>query len=247
MTQEGVNAVYQMRGLGTAPKLPENMVGATRQATRGGARFYGADGKSINGADDFLHSFNSQAVDPFREYTVGNYLGMAGLLAGGIGAGTAIAAGAGASGAGATGSGLGIFSNGGAAGLAGVGGGNAGALAAAGGITGGAGTGFLGSLGGGAGLLGANSIKNAGRLGSLLGNGGGGGGGAASGGGGDVTLPYMGLGSNYGQPTQQPQQPQQPQAGMMGSQVPNMLPSMNQPLQSFNRKPYQFSGSTIWI
>jgi hypothetical protein len=157
-------------------------------------------------------------------------------LAAGTGAGTGTGLGTGAAGGLQASSGLGIFANGGAGGLAGVGGGNAGALAASGAITGGAGTGFMGSLGGN-GLLSANSIQNATRLNGLIGGGDSGGGGS---------LPYMGLGSNYGQPAMQ-QAPQQ-QAGLMGSQMqPRMLPSMNQPLQSFSRKPLQFSGQTIWI
>lgn len=73
-----------------------------------------------------------------------------GLLAAGYFGGGALAGGG--SGAGASGN-LGIFSNGGTAGMSGVGGGNAGALAASHGIQGGAGigsatqsSGFLGSL-----------------------------------------------------------------------------------------------------
>lgn len=130
-----------------------------------------------------------------------------------------------------TGSGLGIFSNGGAAGMSGVGGGNAGALASSGAIGGGAGAGagvpsWLSRAGG--------LINNAQDLGGLLGGG--------QSGGGNVTLPYMGMGSNYGKPTQQ----QQPQP-MLGSQMPKILPSMNQPLQSFGRKPLQFNGATVWV
>lgn len=156
LTQDGVNAVYQLRGVANPPTLPPNLVGATRQATKGGAFFSGPQGR-VNGGNPFLHTFNSQVVDPFREYTVGNYLGMAGLLAGGAAALGPSGAGVwgGGGGAGATGSGLGVFSNGGAAGLAGVGGGNAGALAASGAIAGGAGagagTGILGTLAGTAG------------------------------------------------------------------------------------------------
>ena len=72
------------------------------------------------------------------------------------------AAGGAAAAAPEAGSGLGIFANGGTAGLAGVGGGNAGALAASGGIAGGAGIGgtTAGALGGASGLV--NSVSGAG-------------------------------------------------------------------------------------
>jgi hypothetical protein len=54
----------------------------------------------------------------------------------------------GGAGGGSTGSGLGIFSNGGTAGMGSVGGGNAGALASSGGISGGAGMGTAGTAAG---------------------------------------------------------------------------------------------------
>lgn len=212
---------------------PGNTGGATNRDVLGGGKF---------GLRGWLN-----------QHPVGATLAMIGLAAGGAAlmpaAGGAAAGGAagGAAGTGAAGatglgtgaagglqasSGLGVFANGGAGGLAGVGGGNAGALAASGGITGGAGTGFLGSLGGN-GLLSQGSIANAGRLNGLLGGGDSGG-----------ELPYMGFGSNYGQPTQ-PQQATQ-QQGMLGSQT-RLLPSMNQPLQSYGRKPLNFGGATIWV
>lgn len=148
-TQAGVDEVYRRLGLGPAPTVPAEFAGQALMPTRVGRRY--RDGSPITGnARDFLNTFGQQAVDPFRTYGVGNYLGLAGMLVGAAGAAGAFsgAASAGASGgaasgsAGATGSGgLGVFANGGTAGLAGVGGGNAGALAASGGITGGAGTG----------------------------------------------------------------------------------------------------------
>jgi hypothetical protein len=166
MTQEGVNAVYRLRGLGSAPTLPANLVGAKRQASKGGVFFIGPNGR-VNGGSDFLNTFNRQAIDPFREYNVGNYLGLAGLLVGGYGAGQAIAAGANAANAGNAASNLGYFSNGGAGGLTGLGGGNAGQLAASGAITGGAGTG--GTIGGALGGFSpvANMISGVGGAGGV--------------------------------------------------------------------------------
>jgi hypothetical protein len=140
--------------------------------------------------------------------------------------------GAGGAGGLQTSSGLGIFANGGAGGMANVGVGNAGVLANSGAIAGGAGGAGLGGLGG---TLANGATRYAGTINDLLGA-------ASGGGGGNVELPYMGLGSNYGKPTQQ-QQPQR----MLGSQMPNILPSMNQPLQNFGRKPLQFSGQTVWV
>lgn len=165
-TQEGVDALYTARGLGVAPRVPPELIGGKPGAGRDSIHIYGADGKLIHGGGSrsFLNNFYGQAIDPFRPTTVGNYLGMAGLLAGGAGALSSLGAGAAAGGAGGsgTGAGLGVFSNGGAAGLAGVGGGNAGALAASGGILGGAGIGGTigGALGGLSGV--ANSISGVG-------------------------------------------------------------------------------------
>jgi hypothetical protein len=186
-TQEGVNTVYAMRGLGQAPTIPPGTEGMRRGSGRDVA-FYGPDGKPVKGGaaapfSSFLHDFTSTAVDPYRHYDVGNWLGVAGMVVGGAMAGGAAAGGgsaggggagaAGGAGGGGSGSGLGIFANGGAGGMAGVGGGNAGALAASGGIAGGAGVGgtTAGALGGASGL--ANSVSGVGGSGGGMGTTGG--------------------------------------------------------------------------
>lgn len=178
-TQDGVNTVYAMRNLGTPPTVPANLEGVALMRGRGGVPV-GANGRPITGyasAIPFLDTVTRQAEDPFRHYGVGNWLGVAGMIAGTAGAaglygapaaagGSGAAAGAAAGEAGGTGAGLGIFSNGGTAGLAGVGGGSAGALAASGGIAGGAGIGgtTAGALGGASGI--ANGISGVGSGGS---------------------------------------------------------------------------------
>jgi hypothetical protein len=152
-TQEGVDRIYAILGLGTAPRVPAGLIGNRPNVGRTSMMILDANGKRVGTRSgeiaDFLNDFGKRAVDPYREYGVGNYLGVAGLLAGGAGAAGAFTGAAAAPGA-ATGSNLGVFANGGTAGMAGVGGGNAGLLASTGGIAGGAGIGgtAAGALGG---------------------------------------------------------------------------------------------------
>ncbi len=168
-TQEGVDRLYQILGLGTAPRVPAGLIGNKPMSGRASLAITDANGKRVGSRTgeigDFLNLFGRQARDPYREYGVGNYLGLAGMLVGGAGAAGAFSGGA-AAGAGSTaGTNLGAFANSGANGLAGVGAGNAGALAASGGIAGGAGIGgtAAGALGGFSGV--ANSISGAGNMG----------------------------------------------------------------------------------
>jgi hypothetical protein len=176
MTQEGVNRVYEMRRLGAAPQLPANMVGAKRQATKGGAHFYN-NGKRVldSGTSAFTSQFNRQAIDPFRSYTVGNYLGLAGMIVGSAGAGAALGAGSAAGAAGGAGAGsAGGVGAGAANGLAtgfanGLGAATGAAAGGAAGTAAGAGAGALGGgLGvfanGGAGGLAGVGGGNAGAL-----------------------------------------------------------------------------------
>lgn len=159
-TQEGVNRVYEMRNLGPAPTIPASAIGAHTQGTKGGLVLVGSNGKPFNSPDarGFLNTLNTQAVDPFNHYDVGNWLGTAGLIVGGAGAGGAFGGG-GALGGGAGGGAL----EGGAGALEGGAlGSSAGALdalpeivvtgttgsglgAAAGGLAGAAGAGYSGS------------------------------------------------------------------------------------------------------
>jgi hypothetical protein len=165
VTQERVNALYATLGLANPPRVPSSLEGSRAGAGRAQSLITGADGRTRPRTSEEAGFFNTlarQAVDPYREYGVGNYLGLAGLVAGAAGALGPAGAGGGSSGGTAAGSNLGIFANGGTAGLAGVGGGSAGALAASGGIAGGAGIGgtTAGALGGLSGL--ANTVSGAG-------------------------------------------------------------------------------------
>lgn len=169
-TQEGVDRLYQILGLGTAPRVPAGLIGNKPGIGKSYLAIFDPSGKRVGSRTgeigDFLNTFGKQARDPYREYGVGNYLGLAGMLVGGAGAAGAFSGGAAAgAGSSAAGSNLGIFANGGVNGLAGVGAGNAGALAASGAITGGAGIGgtMAGAFGGLSGL--ANSISGVGNMG----------------------------------------------------------------------------------
>lgn len=149
------------------------------------AKYVEEHGGNALGYQPGLHAVGSAIAS----YYAGNYaVGQLGQLAGGAG-GSAGGAGAGGAGAGGSGvasgvgtgtgagwggagtanSGLGVFSNGGNAGLAGVGGGNAGALAAAGTIGGGAGAAnglgsLFGSGGGGSGSGGLGGLGTGGSM-----------------------------------------------------------------------------------
>lgn len=86
-TQEGVNRVYEMRGLGPAPTLPASFIGG--HVGGKGSILVGANGKPIKTpeARSFLNTFGNTAVDPYRERsgisnvaggilnTVGSYVG----------------------------------------------------------------------------------------------------------------------------------------------------------------------------
>lgn len=172
-TQEGVDRLYQVLGLGVAPRVPAGLIGNRLLPGRTSTLIVDSNGKTVGTRSgeigDFLNNLGKKAIDPYREYGVGNYLGLAGMLVGGAGAAGAFSgAGAAAGGTTAAGTGttagtnLGVFANGGVNGLAGVGAGNAGALAASGGIAGGAGIGgtMAGAFGGLSGL--ANSVSGAG-------------------------------------------------------------------------------------
>jgi hypothetical protein len=190
-TQSGVNEVYQRLGIANPPTIPASLVGSRPGAGRAAGFIYGADGSNRTRTKeeaDFFNLLSRQAIDPYREYGVGNYLGLAGMIVGAAGAAPHIFGGAsGATGSAAgstaagstaagtaagttaagTGTGLGVFANGGAAGLAGVGGGAAGSLAASGAIAGGAGVGgtVAGALGGLSGLANTVSGVGGGRMG----------------------------------------------------------------------------------
>lgn len=162
-TQQGVDNLYSLLGIGAAPIVPAGLIGLKPGAGRAGGVLTDASGRRAGtrtgDVGNFLNQFGQQAMDPYREYGIGNYLGLAGMLVGGYGALTGLGGAAAAAGGGTTaGTNLGIFANGGQAGLAGVGAGNAGALAASGGILGGAGIGgtTAGALGGLSGI--ANTV-----------------------------------------------------------------------------------------
>lgn len=79
-TQEGVNQLYQVLGLGTAPIVPQNLIGGRPGSGRDMLSIYGSDGKRIGGRTgeigSFLNTFNSQAVDPYRTpSTISNIAG----------------------------------------------------------------------------------------------------------------------------------------------------------------------------
>jgi hypothetical protein len=118
--------------------------------------------------------------------------------------------------------GLGVFANGGTAGMGTVGSGNAGLLTVAGGA-GPLGGGFLGSLAARGGTIGNNTGLS---LQSQLE------------GGGESPMQMLAQ-----------QQPQQ-QQGMFGSTPIKqpVLPGMPQgPTQAFGRRPFQFQGTTVWL
>lgn len=136
-------------------------------------------------------------------------------------------------GGGATGGGLGIFSNGGAGGLAGVGGGNAGALAASGGILGGAGVGgtTAGALGGLGTILNSGNITNAQRVAGLLG-----------GGNSSQQAPQIPYGLNLGS-LRQPQQQQMSGPALGQAQ----LPGIGGMVTPYGRRAHNFQGATVWL
>lgn len=79
-TQEAVNQLYQVLGLGTAPIVPQNLIGGRPGSGRDMLSIYGSDGKRIGGRTgdigSFLNTFNSQAVDPYRTpSTISNIAG----------------------------------------------------------------------------------------------------------------------------------------------------------------------------
>jgi hypothetical protein len=168
-TQESVDRIYALLGLGTAPRVPAGLIGNHVLPGRTSTIIVNADGKAVGTRSgeigDFLNTFGRQAADPYRTYGLGNYLGVAGMLVGGAGAAGAFSGAGAAAGGTTTGSNLGVFANGGTNGLAGVGAGNAGALASSGGIAGGAGIGgtMAGAFGGASGI--ANSLSGAGNMG----------------------------------------------------------------------------------
>jgi hypothetical protein len=167
-SQEGVNAFYARLGLSNPPTVPAALAGVPLTHTRFGLR--GPGGSALpREAYSFMNTFRGQAEDPYREYGVGNYLGLAGLALGAAGAGGAFNGLAGGSSAGSTGalagsgapattggmvtsSGLGAFAPGSSIGTMATS--NAGLLASSGAITGGAGTGIgaLNALAGGSGM-----------------------------------------------------------------------------------------------
>ena len=84
-TQEGVNRLYAVLGLGQAPTVPAALIGNRPGAGRAGGMILSPDGKRVGTrtgeVGNFLNTLGTQAFDPNREYGVGNYLGLAGLLA----------------------------------------------------------------------------------------------------------------------------------------------------------------------
>lgn len=129
-TQEGLNRIYELRRLGPAPRLPPALIGARRGQGRDHIRIYDAQGRVMTGAsrssaNSFFNNFYQTAVDPFKNFDTGNWLGTIGMIVGGAAAGV----GAGAAG-GAGGTGGAVGGTGGAVGGA-AGGGGAGALAGA--------------------------------------------------------------------------------------------------------------------
>lgn len=77
-TQDGVNALYAMRGLSNPPTVPASINGVAITRGRGGMPV-GADGKPLTGhASDlsFLDTVTQQADDPFRQRSgISNFAG----------------------------------------------------------------------------------------------------------------------------------------------------------------------------
>lgn len=67
-TQEGVNALYAARGLLNPPTVPSEFIGGKPGAGRARSFLFDASGNRINSASarDFLNSFGTTAVDPYR-------------------------------------------------------------------------------------------------------------------------------------------------------------------------------------
>lgn len=68
-TQDGVNKVYELRGLANPPTLPASLVGGHVGQGRASAFTYGANGKKLSDVDsrNFLNTFAAQAVDPYHQ------------------------------------------------------------------------------------------------------------------------------------------------------------------------------------
>lgn len=91
-TQEGVDLVYQLRGLGTAPRVPAGLIGNRPGAGRALISILDSDGNRVGTrtgeVGDFLNTFGIQAVDPYRTPSgisrlAGGVLGFAGAALGG--------------------------------------------------------------------------------------------------------------------------------------------------------------------
>jgi hypothetical protein len=195
---------------------PVGVIGAFGALAAGGAALTGGFGGGAGGA-------GAGAVDAAAGAAGGGVGGATGAGVGG-GAGAGAAAGTGGfAGYGSLGgfqpnSGLGVFANGGQAGMAGVGGGNAGALAASGALS--STPGWL-----------STATQYADELGSLLSatNGGGGEGGGQM----PLQIPSIGMmGSSVAPPTNRQSSP---------------LNQSFTRFRGYGRKPMQFRGATIWV